>query len=113
MSTPADQQSRPLSMVVSWRDRVELARALPSMLTALEAVGGDLNLVDFSGTQALLEAQLGEHAARVNVIGIEDERYFNKAAAQNLERPTAVARCCSSATATSCWSRMRCPPCSR
>lgn len=84
MSTPSDPQHRPLSMVVSWRDRIELSRALPSMLTALDAVGGDLNLVDYSGTQSLLEAQLGEHAERVNVIAIEDEQYFNKAAAQNL-----------------------------
>ncbi|TXH76029.1 MAG: glycosyltransferase [Lysobacteraceae bacterium] len=73
-----------ISMVVSWRDRHELERALPAMLVALDAVGGDLNLVNFSGTRDLLDAQLGDHAARVNLVEIGDERYFNKAAAQNL-----------------------------
>jgi len=77
-------QQRALSMVVSWRDRVELERALPSMLVALDAVDGDLHVVNFSGTPALLEAQLGAHADRVNLVEIGDERYFNKAAAQNL-----------------------------
>lgn len=80
----SEPQSRALSMVVSWRDRVELERALPSMLTALDAVDGDLHVVNFSGTPELLEAQLGAHADRVNVVEIGGERYFNKAAAQNL-----------------------------
>lgn len=80
----SEPQARALSMVVSWRDRLELERALPSMLDALDAVDGDLHVVNFSGTPGLLEAQLGAHAARVNIVEIGDERYFNKAAAQNL-----------------------------
>ena len=73
-----------LSMVVTWRDRVELAQALPSMLSALDAVGGQLHIVNYSGTREMLDAQIGDHAKSVRVIEVADERYFNKAAAQNI-----------------------------
>jgi len=73
-----------LSIVVSWRDRVELAQALPTLLAVADACGGDVNVVNFSGTRALLDAQLTGYADRVNVIEVAGERYFNKAAAQNI-----------------------------
>ena len=73
-----------LSMVVTWRDRVELTQALPSMLSALDAVGGQLHIVNYSGTREMLDAQIGDHAKSVRVIEVADERYFNKAAAQNI-----------------------------
>ena len=73
-----------LSIVVSWRDRVELAQALPTMLAVADAVGGDVNVVNYSGTRELLDMQLGPHADRINVIEVAGEQYFNKAAAQNI-----------------------------
>jgi hypothetical protein len=73
-----------LSIVVSWKDRRELERALPSLLDAADAVGGDVNVVNFGGSHALLRAQLGTHAARVAVVDVEAPGLFNKPCAQNL-----------------------------
>jgi predicted glycosyltransferase involved in capsule biosynthesis len=72
------------SIVVSWRDRIELGQALPTMLAVANAVGGDVNVVSYSGSRVLLDQQLGVYADAVNVIKVAGEEYFNKAAAQNI-----------------------------
>lgn len=73
-----------LSIIVSWRDRIELAQALPTMLAVSDAVGGDVTVVNFSGTPALLDAQLCGLSDRVRVVEVAGQQYFNKAAAQNV-----------------------------
>lgn len=73
-----------LSIIVSWRDRVELRRALPSLVATARAAGGDLTVVNFSGSAALLEEQLAEHRADVRVVEIAGQAFFNKSAAQNV-----------------------------
>jgi len=73
-----------LSIVVSWRDRAELGRALPGLVAAARGVGGEVVVVSFGGSRDLLREQLGTEAAAVAVVEITDEPYFNKAAAQNL-----------------------------
>jgi glycosyltransferase involved in cell wall biosynthesis len=73
-----------LSIVISWRDRAELKQALPGLLAAAREAGGDVTIVDFNGSQAMLRDQLGEHAPEVRVVRVEGERWFNKACAQNL-----------------------------
>jgi hypothetical protein len=73
-----------LSIVVTWRDRVELREALPGLIASARAVGGDLTLVNFSGDVRLLASQLGDSARALQVVQISGQRYFNKACAQNL-----------------------------
>ncbi len=73
-----------LSIIVSWRDRDELGRALPSLRQAARAVGGDLTVVNFSGSAARLAPMLGEPGPDLHVVTVADQRYFNKAAAQNM-----------------------------
>jgi len=73
-----------LSIVVSWRDRNELGRALPGLLGAARATGGDLTVVNFGGSPALLREQLGDRAGDVSVVEIPAQEFFNKARAQNL-----------------------------
>jgi hypothetical protein len=73
-----------LSIVVSWRDRNELQVALPGLLAACRSVKGDLTIVNFSGSASLLDEQLGEHRSAVRVAHVREQRYFNKAAAQNV-----------------------------
>ena len=73
-----------LSIVVSWRDRAELGRALPGLVAAARAVGGDVTVVNFGGSRELLREQLGSFASEITVVQVVEERYFNKASAQNL-----------------------------
>jgi glycosyltransferase involved in cell wall biosynthesis len=73
-----------LSIIVSWRDRVELGQALPSLLAAARAVEGELLVVNFGGSRELLAAQLGSGREPLRVIELRDERWFNKSRAQNL-----------------------------
>jgi predicted glycosyltransferase involved in capsule biosynthesis len=77
-----------LSIVVSWRDRAELGRALPGLVEAARRAGGDVTVVNFGGSEEMLREQLGilsaEDLRHVRVVQVENERYFNKACAQNL-----------------------------
>lgn len=73
-----------LSIVVSWRDRAELGRALPSLVESAAAVGGDVTVVNYSGDPRLLGEQLGALRDAVRVVEVLGEPYFNKSAAQNL-----------------------------
>jgi glycosyl transferase family 7 (putative galactosyltransferase) len=73
-----------LSIVVSWRDRAELGRALPSLLDAAASVEGDVTVVNFSGDRQLLLDQLGPRRHAVRVVDVAGEAYFNKSAAQNV-----------------------------
>jgi predicted glycosyltransferase involved in capsule biosynthesis len=73
-----------LSIIVSWRDRVELGRALPSLLAAAQRAGGDLTIVNFSGSAELLDRQLAGHRDDVRVVDVPGQAYFNKSSAQNV-----------------------------
>jgi|GEM_PF-938829 len=73
-----------LSIIVSWRDRKELDRALPPMLSAVRQMGGELIIVNFSGNAAMLEQLLGRDRDSLQVVTVEGQRHFNKAAAQNI-----------------------------
>lgn len=73
-----------LSIVVSWRDRVELARALPSLVEAARGAGGEVTVVNFAGSRALLREQLAALADQVRVVDVANQPFFNKAAAQNV-----------------------------
>lgn len=73
-----------LSIVVSWRDRGELGRALPGLVASARLVGGDVTVVNFGGSRDALREQLDGHASGVSVVELEGQQYFNKARAQNL-----------------------------
>jgi hypothetical protein len=73
-----------LSIIVSWRDRVELVSALPSLLGSAFAVGGDLTIVNYGGSPELLRDQVGSYVADVRIVEVAGERYFNKGRAHNL-----------------------------
>jgi len=73
-----------LSIVVTWRDRIELGQALPSLVAIADEVEGDVTIVNFGGSNELLKAQLGDYGHRVSVVQVDDQEYFNKSSAQNL-----------------------------
>lgn len=73
-----------LSIVVSWRNRKELGRALPGLAASARALGGDVTIVNFGGSREVLDEQLDDHASDVNVVEIDNQQYFNKARAQNV-----------------------------
>lgn len=73
-----------LSIIVSWRDRQELSQALPSLLEGAQRAGGEVTVVNFSGSRAMLSAQLAGVCDRVRVVEVRDQQFFNKAAAQNV-----------------------------
>lgn len=73
-----------LSIIVSWRDRQELRRSLPSLLAAAHRVDGEVTLVNYSGSSAQLDEILVGSDHFPNVIHVDHQQYFNKAAAQNI-----------------------------
>lgn len=73
-----------LSIIVSWRDRDELGRALAGIRAAAHALNGDVTVVNFSGDAARLAPMLGAPGADLHVVTVDGQRYFNKAAAQNI-----------------------------
>jgi len=73
-----------LSIVVSWCDRDEIDRSIPSLVAAAKAVGGDVTVVNFGGSSTRLSFLLANATRDVNVIGVEGQSFFNKSAAQNI-----------------------------
>lgn len=73
-----------LSIVVSWRDRVELRLALPGLVAAAAAVGGDVTIVNFGGEANLLAEQILDHRSHVTVVEAPGHQYFNKSKAHNI-----------------------------
>ena len=73
-----------LSIIISWRDRDELGRALPGLRAAARALGGDVTIVNFSGNAERLAPMLGAPGPDLHVVTVEGQQYFNKAAAQNI-----------------------------
>ncbi len=73
-----------LSIIVSWRDRDELQRALPSLLAAARSVAGEVVIVNYSGTTEKLAAMLPEDGRDIQIVHVPDQKFFNKAAAQNM-----------------------------
>jgi glycosyltransferase involved in cell wall biosynthesis len=73
-----------LSIVVTWRDREELGRALPSIIASAESVNGEVVIVNFGGDRGLLRRQLDGYADRCRVVGGPPQPYFHKAVANNI-----------------------------
>lgn len=74
-----------LTIVVSWRNRVQLCESLPSLLATCDQIGGDLTIVNYDGDESMLGEQLaGVERGRLSIVRITGERYFNKARAQNI-----------------------------
>ncbi|HLJ15383.1 MAG TPA: galactosyltransferase-related protein [Bryobacteraceae bacterium] len=73
-----------LSIIVTWRDRAELSRALPGLMECANALDGDLTIVNYSGSSSMLQSQIGDHWKRVHVIEVAGQKYFHKACAQNI-----------------------------
>jgi glycosyltransferase involved in cell wall biosynthesis len=73
-----------LSIVVTWRDREELARALSSLIASAETVDGEVVIVNFGGDAGALERQLDGYADRCRIVGGPPQPYFHKAVANNI-----------------------------
>ena len=73
-----------LSIIVSWRDRDELQRALPSLLAAARSVAGEVVIVNYSGNTEKLATMLPEDGRDIQIVHVPDQKFFNKAAAQNM-----------------------------
>jgi glycosyltransferase involved in cell wall biosynthesis len=73
-----------IGIVVSWRDRPELGRVLPSLTRCADRYRGDVTIVNYGGDCAQLSALLRDAAPLVTVVTVRDQRWFNKARAQNI-----------------------------
>lgn len=73
-----------LSIVVTWRDRDELGRAMPSLVASARAVQGEVVIVNFGGDPDRLREQLHGVASRYRVITGPEQRYFHKTVANNI-----------------------------
>jgi glycosyltransferase involved in cell wall biosynthesis len=70
--------------VVSWRDRPELGRALPSLTRCAAKYGGDVTIVNYGGDSAQLSSMLQDASAPTRVVTVREQVWFNKARAQNI-----------------------------
>ncbi|MFT4927626.1 MAG: putative glycosyltransferase involved in capsule biosynthesis [Phenylobacterium sp.] len=84
-----------LSIIISWRDRVELKQALPSFIATAALLDGEVNIVNYAGSDQLLQQLLIDtdnpnmNKTRVKITKVDGQQYFNKAAAQNSGASTA------------------------
>jgi GT2 family glycosyltransferase len=70
--------------VVSWRDRPELARSLPTLAVCAARHGGDVTVVNYGGSRAELLRMIEAVSAPIRVVTLDGEQWFNKARAQNI-----------------------------
>jgi hypothetical protein len=73
-----------LSIVVTWRDREELGRALPSIIASAQSVDGEVVIVNYGGDTASLLRQIDGQAGRCRIVGGPPQPYFHKAVANNI-----------------------------
>lgn len=73
-----------VDVVVPWRDRAEIASALPSIERAAAAVGGRVTVVDYGGRPGYLKERLAFAGCSAGVVEVRNVPFFNKAAANNV-----------------------------
>lgn len=73
-----------LSIIVTWRNRNELAGALPGLVETAGRLNGEVVIVNFGGDAASLARQLEGFEHAVQVAQWREQRYFHKTKAQNL-----------------------------
>lgn len=74
-----------LSMIVSWYNRHELQQALPSLVESMQAINGEIIIVNFGGDKSLLNKQIGDFKSQITVINLLNTNgKFNKPTAQNI-----------------------------
>src|ERR1700719_3462086 len=66
-----------ISMIISWHNRSEFKKALPSMLENIQMVNGDLTVVNFMGDSELLQDQIKEFADQLKVITVPGNNRYN------------------------------------
>lgn len=73
-----------LSVIVTWRDRDELERAIPSMLCVAQSLCGEVLVVNFGGDLSRLRRQLPQNSGLIKIVHVPDRTFFNKPAAANM-----------------------------
>lgn len=73
-----------LTVIIPWFNRLELGKALPSIVENVKEVNGSICIVNFMGNLSLLLPQLSDLKKEVNVISFLGDQPFNKSRAQNL-----------------------------
>lgn len=73
-----------LSVIITWRDRQEIDRALPSFIDTIKLVGGEIIIVNFDGNSDMLSDLISDHAGHVKVVHVEGQEFFHKTVAANI-----------------------------
>lgn len=73
-----------LSIIVTWRNRHELGRALPGLVDTARRLDGEVVVMNFGGDADALAQQTEDRASAVRVVELRDQRHFHKTKAQNL-----------------------------
>jgi glycosyltransferase involved in cell wall biosynthesis len=90
--TSASAAASSFGIVVTWRDRPELSRALPSLTRCAERHGGNVTVVNYGGSIEQLSALLHGTSKPLTIVTVRDQRCFNKARAQNIGAAHASSR---------------------
>ena len=73
-----------LSIIISWRDRDELERALPSVIDTARRRSASVHIVNYGGDEAALRRQIGAFAGSVTVVDAPIAQHFNKSRSNNI-----------------------------
>jgi hypothetical protein len=80
-----DNSGTMISIIITWRDRKELAHTLPKFIEIASALQGDVTVVNFGGSLPNLLAQIkGYETKCLQLVNISGQLYFNKCCAQNI-----------------------------
>ncbi len=72
-----------LSIIVSWKNRVELGQSIESLAATAAYLKGELIIVNFNGDTELLSSLVKDHPG-ARVVHVKEQVLFNKSAANNL-----------------------------
>ncbi|MBL6447567.1 glycosyltransferase [Fulvivirga sp. 29W222] len=71
-------------MIITWRDRKEIDRALPSFLETVKLLNGEIIIVNFGGDGKMLNDLISDKIDYLKVIHVEQQEFFHKTVAANI-----------------------------
>jgi GT2 family glycosyltransferase len=73
-----------LSIVISWKNRVELNQSISSLIDTSVLLNGEIIIVNFDGDPAMIKDVTTHKSPYVHFLNVKNQPMFNKAAANNL-----------------------------
>lgn len=73
-----------LSIIVSWKNRIEILQSIESLLQTAIYLNGELIIVNFDGDRGYLDKLNKAHVPNLKIVNVSNQPMFNKAASNNI-----------------------------